>query len=86
MLPPVAIFELKIQENAFLRPRLPRPCSWFHGVALRQGEEGRKGEGGKEGKKRGGEGLPATYQMDLAYRFVMLRLDFYTQIVKPNAA
>jgi len=61
------------------------PVAGFTGSLY--GRERKEGKGREERREReGGEGLPVTYQMDLAYRFVMLRLDFYTQIVKPNAA
>jgi len=61
MLPPGALFELKIHQNAFAAgasspleklTELPDPLAGFQGADSRQGGEERGGEGGKEEKGR----------------------------------
>jgi len=72
MLPPGAIFQLKIHQNAFAAGALSRTPleelaallqtpSWFSGAASLQGEErGEEGrEGGKPGKRKAREGRGA---------------------------
>ena len=69
MLPPGAIFELKIYQNAFAAGagELPlrelttphRPRSWFLGVASRRAGENGKGREGK--KVVGGELSPTIF-------------------------
>jgi len=55
MLPPGAIFELKIHQNVYADPtgeayRVPRPLAGFQGAASRQ-RRGEKGRGTEEGGK-----------------------------------
>jgi len=63
MLPPGAIFELKIHQNAFAAyTRLPRPPSWFLGGRLAaEGEEEMEREGSEGGKGR--ERSPLLFTM-----------------------
>jgi len=52
MLPPGAIFELKIHQNAYTALQSsPRPLADFQGAASRQGRGGEKGEKGKKEEK-----------------------------------
>jgi len=66
MLPPGAIFELKIHQKCVCGQlgeltALPRPLACFQRAALRQGKEG--------GKRRGGEGIsPPTSFYNLTSR------------------
>jgi len=65
MLPPGAIFKLKIHQNVYAAGALPRtplgelqnprPPSWFSGATSRQE---RRGEKGGEERKREGESIP----------------------------
>ena len=54
MLPPGAIFKLKIHQNAHAARALPDPLAGFQRAASRQGRE----KGGAEGREGGkGEGI-----------------------------
>jgi len=74
MLPPGAILELKIYQNAFAARVLPWtplgeltvPCSWFSGGHFVAGKV-REGRGGKAGK--GGEGRVVSISPLLLLQF-----------------
>ena len=69
MLPPGAIFELKIHQNAYSAEsgkltELPDPLAGFQGAAKRQGREESGGEGREGGKGRGS--VPPLYNLTTA--------------------